>query len=132
MRRRVLGVVMVVAILAVGLRAWAQATVEQNTIGYGSLVGSVAYPDGNAVDVTLDGDVVTFTAIMDGRMETVSYSLPCPGGADRLTVRASGRVVHLITEEETCGVDHWRYRIPDEMHDLTEGGQYFLPFVVSD
>lgn len=119
--------------LVVGQVASGAGGVEWTTIGRGALVGSVAYPDGCAVDVTLDGRQVMFTAVMDGHAEVVSYLLPCAGGVDLLTVRANGRTVHLITEETTCGVDHWRYVIPDEMQGLNGAGyQYFLPYVAGN
>jgi len=103
------------------------STVEWSYVDGGALLGSIAYPDGAAVDVTLNGNEIRFTAILpSGTHHTTSMSAVCASGIDSAVVTANGRAVHLVTQEASCGVEHYRYWIPDEMRDLKER-QVFIP-----
>ncbi len=86
--------------------------------GGGELLGSVAYPDGGFVDVTLNAGKLRFTSVSaSGERSRAAFMTVC-SEIDSATVTANGRFVHLITSGESCNVDHWRYRIPDEMVGL--------------
>ncbi len=101
--------------------------IEQTFVGDGILVGSVAYPDGGAVDVILThDDQAQFLAVLaDGGTKSAMALLPC--AAERAVMQAGGRVVHLVTEG-ACGIYHWRWEIPEGMWGLN-GGRVLMPVV---
>lgn len=103
-------------------------TIEWFKIDDGMLIGSIAYPDGAAVDITLNGSDLRFTAISDnGARQTVSMVI-CADEIDSAVVVANGRAVHLVIQSEPCGVEHYRYWIPSEIRNLREH-QVFMPMI---
>jgi len=105
-------------------------TIEWYYVGEGVLLGAIAYPDGSAVDITLRGSEMRFTAIMpDGMTHVTSLAVSCGGGIDEATVRANGRAVHVIAVESSCGVEHYRYWIPGGMSGLNSVS-IFAPIIV--
>lgn len=107
--------------------ALADTTAEQTFTGSGVLIGTFAYPDGGAVDVTLDGNTAQFLAILPDGMTQASPPIILSCAATRTTARANGRTVHFVAEG-ACGVYHWRWEIPEQMRGLG-GAQIFAPMV---
>lgn len=124
-RRRDLYLVAMVALLAVA----AGGMVEVFWIDSGIVVDSIAYRDGGAVDITLDGNWFRFVAVKsDGRVESVSQLMPCVGDLGMVVVRANGRYVHLVVED-ICGVHHLRYELPEGMVGLKQQYYSLLPLI---
>lgn len=119
-------IIPIVFCLLVAGVAFAGGTVKQTFSGDGALVGTFAYPDGGAVDVTLDGNQAQFVAILpDGMVRRTPIILSC--AATRAIATTNGRFVHLVTEG-ACGVYHWGWEIPDEMRGLNSV-RIFAPMV---
>jgi hypothetical protein len=103
-------------------------TIEWSYVDEGVLLGSIAYPDGAAVDITLSGNDLRFTAILqDGTRQPSTMSVVCATGIDSAIVTANGRAVHLVAQGD-CGVEHYRYWIPGGVRDLKER-QVFFPII---
>lgn len=129
------GLVVAAMIVAMAAGVWASVRLDVINTGMGILVGSVAYSDGGAVDVVVYGRQVQITAIFaETQVAVTRFPLTCSDGTAQLMVTAAGRAVHLIAEgenQESCGVDHYRYWLPDGMVGLEEGRSVvFVPVVM--
>jgi len=124
----------VIASLILAVVIGGGSTIEPYLIDSGDdgvILGMVAYPDGSAIDVTLDGNEITFSAILaDGTRQMASMTTACEGGIVFAAVQASGRAVHLLAQHDGCGVKHYRYWIPTDMPGLSMY-QAFTPLIVN-
>lgn len=131
MKKKRLALTLVLILSGIAWRsAIASGLVERFSMGRGRLIGSVAYPDGGAVDVIIYGEMnVRFAAVSASGQYPELMDVGICMDTERIIVTASGRAVHLATEGPSCGVEHWRYWIPDEMTGLQGRYEFFIPLV---